>query len=549
MKKFFKFIFGFIGALLLLVITLTIVLGIALHNKRVASPDKADESLNRSTANVINAEVEKSMSNSVSEKKVNLLLDEEALEYLFLSITSTIGKEANKALNITGIDVDVVDSKYSLMMSGQVSFYKTLITCGLSFKETDEAFSIKLEGLKAGKLNVYSFRWLASLFVNSKKIEESLEKKGLYLDLDFSTFTIIFTKDNIKKMLVGAMGDDEEELVNVLGDIFLSSKDILEFNLGKDNLLGAILHLQMLEYSEEELGALPYHYDFDSLVTKTKTLITSNIITYEKTGVVFQYLVKGYDVYKEAKNDENDEKIAKTNEQNKKNREYIDSLDLSVIGINNNSAYKGIMNKPEGDSNKVVANGIKDALSLSIEQMIINKGFSLTITDDTLTEALKTLSLVGFSSAFANDLNGEVAYVVVEQLNFICHENKVIVDLIANINGERIYIEVSLDTLSNNNGLSLTGSIDYIRIGEKNLSDENKISLLKYLKNATSEVNWINVEVTDNPSTSYLILNFHQLLNDNSSIGAFMANMAELSLSITNETKVVEGGIVITYHH
>ena len=533
MKKFFKFIFGLIGVVLLLIIILTVVLAISLYKKETVAPDYADASLERPTALVINSEVEKAMHNVSTTNNVDLTLDEEALEYLFLSITNSVGEDVKNAVDISGVDVDVKDGKYNLMLSGKVSFYKTLITCGLSFEEDSEAFKIKLEGLKAGKINVYTFRGIASIFLRANKIEESLAKKKIYCDLDFNHFEIVFSKDNIKKMLVDMMGQDQAELVNVLGDIFLSDNSILEFNLGKNDLIGAILHLQMIKYDEAVNGALPYHYDFDSLKANTKSLLENNIITHENTGVVYKYLVNGYDVYKD----------------DQKSKSYIDSLNLTSIGIMNNSLYDGIMSKPEENSNKIVANGVKDALTLSIEQMIINRGFTITITDDTLTEALKTLSLVGFSTAFSNDFTNDVAYVVIEQLNFICEQNKIVVDLIANINGERIYIEVALNTLENNDGLSLTGTIDHIQIGSKDLSDSNKLSLLRYLKNATEEVEWIEVKPTDNVSTSTILFNFAQILNDNSTVGSFMASMTELSLSITNETKVVDGGIVITYHH
>ena len=533
MKKFFKFIFGLIGIILALIIILMVVLAISLYNKKEVSPDYADASLKRETMVVVNSELEKAAHNATTTKNVDFRLDEEALEYLFLSIMNSVNEKATDDLGLSGINVDVKDNEYSVEISGKIFFYKTLISCGLSFEETSEAFKIKLEGLKAGKLNLYSLRGLSRLFLRSKKIEESLAKNKIYCELDFKKFEIVFSKENIKKMLVEAMGKDQEELINVLSDIFLDDKEILEFNLGKENLLGVILHLQMIRYDESINGTLPYHYNFESVKEKTKSLLESKVITHDKTNVLVNYLINGYDVYKE----------------DDKNRQYINSLNLSSIGIFNNQTYDGIMNKPEEDSTSIVSKGIKDAITLSLEQMIINKGFSLTITDNTLTEALKTLSLIGFSYSFSNDTTNDVGYIVVEQLNFICELNKVIVQLIANINGERIYIEVSLDTLPNNSGLSITGTINEIKIGNKELSEANKLSLLKYLKNATEEIVWIDINLTDSSTTSYILFNFAQILNDNSTIASFISNMADLSLSITNETKVVNGGVVITYRH
>ena len=133
MKKFFKFIFGLIGILLVLIIVLGVALAISLYNKEEVSPDYADTSLERSTAVVLNTEIEKGLHDASTIEQANITLDEEALEYLFLSITDNIGKDAENALDISGIDVDVIDGKFYLSMSGKFSMYHTLITCGLSF--------------------------------------------------------------------------------------------------------------------------------------------------------------------------------------------------------------------------------------------------------------------------------------------------------------------------------------------------------------------------------------------------------------------------------
>ena len=533
MKKVLKFIFGLIGIVLLLVLVLVIALVISLFNKNDVSPDYEDTSLNRSTEVVINTEIEKGLHSAKELDTASFTLDEEALEYLFLSITSSIDTSSIDGLDVTGVDVDVLDGSFFLYISGQYSKYHTVLSCGLAFEEDGGTFTIKLVGLKIGKLNAYTFRKIAAKFLKAEDIEKSLASKNIYCDIDFDNYTITFSKDNIKKMLVNVMGKDQEELVNVLSDIFLADNTILEFNLGTNNLLGAILHLNMIKYDESVNGVLPYHYDFDSLKNNTKTLLDNHIIRSEKVGVVYKYLVNGYGVY----------------ENDSKNREYIDNLDLTSIGITNNQTYKGIMEKPEDDSNKIVADDIKESLLISAEQMIVNKGFSITITDDTLTEALKTLDLIGFSTAFSNDFTNDVAYVVVEQLNLNCAANKITVDLIANINGEQIYIEVSLNTLPNNDGLSLTGTIEHIKIGSIDLSDNNKLSLLSYLKNVTDDINWITVNLTDSVETSTILFDFSQILNDNSTVLSFMSTMASLSLSVTTETKVVDGGIVITYKH
>ena len=281
MGKLLKFIFGLILFIIILVLGLTITLAIRLSDSTEIAPDKMDTSISKTTEMVLNTELEKSMHDVASTSNVNFLLDEEALEYLFTSIIDKLKTDDDSKVNVSGVDIDVVDGAYYLEASGKAFFYKTVIRCGLKFIEDNGSFTICLENLKVGKMNLLKLGKLATPFINEKELKKSLEKSKIYCDLDLKNFNVIFTNENVKKMMVETLGDEQAELVEVFSDIFLSDDSILEFNLGKENLLGAILHLQMIKYNSETKGVLPYNYDFVSLKNKTKSLIDNNVYSLE----------------------------------------------------------------------------------------------------------------------------------------------------------------------------------------------------------------------------------------------------------------------------
>ena len=532
MKKLIKIILGIvIGIIVLALIILTILFFVVRDSTEIV-PEHANVDKAVTPSLVLNTELEKATHNVSTTKNVDLLLDETALEYLFLSIVKQINMQ-DEDMGISGVDVDVENETYNVELGAKLFFYRTVFRCGLSFEETSDAFVIHLENLKAGSLNLLTIGKPFTIFINTDDIEKGLAENNIYCKVNLSDYTITFTKDNIKKMLSDSLGEDQRELVNVLCDIFLSNKDILELNLGKDNLLGAILHLQMIKYNASEKGALPYSYNFLDLAQKTNTLLSNNIISLEEVNTAYKFLVNGYDAF----------------DDDAEGKAIIDKTDFSSVGINSKKTYEGIMNKSEENSSAIIAKHVRESLAMSLEQMIINRGFSLTITDDVLTEALKKTPVVGFSYSFANDETKDVGYIVVEQLNMICLDNQIVIDLIININGEQIYIEIKLDTAENSAGLSLTGTINSISIGSKQLSEENNLALIRYLNTATSDIEWIEVNPQDTVQNSTITLNFTQILNNDTTISSFIAQMATLSLSITNQTKVVNGGIVITYRH
>ena len=68
-------------------------------------------------------------------------------------------------------------------------------------------------------------------------------------------------------------------------------------------------------------------------------------------------------------------------------------------------------------------------------------------------------------------------------------------DLIGNLNGLQICIEVGINCLDENaNGLTITGDIHKLLIGSYDLKESQKVKLLQYLKKEFADTNWISVD-------------------------------------------------------
>ena len=137
MKKLFKFIFGLIGFVILLVIVVVAVLFFTLRDNTPISPEHIEADNHKTTAMVIDTELEKAVHNAKEDKEVNFTLDETALEYLFTSIVDKINLQVNDELGLSGVDIDVADEKYTLEVAGKAYFFSTVVRCELKFDETE----------------------------------------------------------------------------------------------------------------------------------------------------------------------------------------------------------------------------------------------------------------------------------------------------------------------------------------------------------------------------------------------------------------------------
>ena len=516
-KKLFQFIGAIIGIILILLIVLVVV---SMDSSDINNPKVVED--NKTTAVVLNNKLYEKTIDVKTNNDAKITFDEEELEYLLYPIFMDLNKQLD-GFQFTGVNVDVTNGEYFVKLSGKAfGVYKTVVYAKLDFSFDNKVFAIKLNSLKLGHLGLTGIGKIMLMFVNDKSLERDLADGGIYLDLDKDNLSIRMTLDDIENTLTKQTEEGNKELVSLLFDIFLANNDLLELNLGKDNLFGAIVHLGNAKYDPTVHGEIKYDYDFDSLKVKTETLLSNKAITSDDVVLVFNYLVKGYA------------------HMEKEDQDKIDGMDFTSIGIINNTLYDGIIDRSDLSMSSYFESLFVGKTPLQTMSILTD---GIVLPDTTLTGLLQSLDFIGYSYAFSNE-EGKVGYFVLEQLDFTCLKEKLKIDLIGNLNGLQICIEVEIDCLDENaNGLTITGDVKKVLIGSYDLSDSQKSKLLSYLKNELKETNWISI----NAEKEQLTLDFSQAMADTISSNAVLSGIISDSMNSSCKTYIKEGYISIKY--
>ena len=515
LKKIFK-IFGIILGILLLLLIVLVIMGF--DGANINNPQVVED--NKSTLTVVSNKLYEKTKDVKTEKEANITFNEEELEYLLYPVFMEMNDELS-GFKFSGVNVDVNDGDYYIKLSGEAfGFYKTVLYAKLDFSFNNEIFAIKLNSVKLGRLGLTGLGKVMLMFVSEKQLERDLAESGIYLDLDKNNLAIRMTLDDIEQTLTKQTQEDNKELISLLLDIFLANNNLLELNLGEDNLFGAIIHLDNAKYDDSIHGELKYDYDFDDIKNKLEALLTSKVITGELVSSVANFLVKGY------------------NHIDDETKEEIKNLDFSSIGILNKNTYDGIIDRSDLSMSSYMSSLFVGKTPLEISQILKD---GIVIPDTTLTGLVQSFDFIGSSFAFSNDEN-KVGYFVLEQLDFTCLQEKLKIDLVANINGLQICVEVETYN-PESDGLQITGEVRKVLIGNYDLSSDQKMKLLRYLRDTFKETNWIKV----NPDKEEIVLDFSEAMSEAISHNSVLSNLIKNSIDLSCKTIVKEGYIAIKY--
>lgn len=476
MKKAIRWIFAIIAVLLLAVIVTGVVLTVMIHEKRdVTDPTVAAKK--RGLRTVLNSHMEADLTAARESGEARFLFSEQDLKFLFYAILQSI--DPPSGVTLSGVDVTVADGNYTLAVSARIGVMPTVLRAGLSFAESAGSYSVTLTQASAGSLEVV--RGLGRLILrraDAAKIEQSLASVNLFCMVNLDTMTVTFTKENILRTAATLTGGEEDAtLLHLLLDVFLDHESLLSLSLGNNNLLGAVLHLARIRYSTEERGALPYTYDFDAVAQQVEALLAAGLVTEEQVSPVFRLLVKGY---------------ASLSDQDKA---ALEGVDLTSVGVTDKETYRGMMEKEQRSLSDLLTN---DQFFLSSGALLPT--FGVKITDDMLTEVLRSMNFVGFSLAFSGADTGRVAYVVIEQFNLLATENHIDLEMIVNINGVQTVMTAALSAPPAA-GVAINAKVDSVMLGEEPLTEAQRRELLTYLASAAAGVDFIAFDAEEETVT------------------------------------------------
>ena len=517
MKKIIKLIFIL---LFVLILAVGVCFVLTIDKSDINNPDVLNS--DKESIEVINNELYEGTKDVKTTSKANVLFSEVELESLVYPILKGI-KIQNPSFEFTGVNFDVKNSEYSIMVScSALGFYKTVAKLKIEFKNENDSFIIKFDEVKLGKLGLTGIGKLIVGFVNEEKLVKSLEDSGIYASVDLNKLMVSMSYSQIESTLSDKMEDGTSDLASLLIDIFLKNNDILKFNFGEDDLLGVKLNLENTKYDNTKHGELTYSYDFTDISNKCKSLLNEKKISVNELDPTFNYLVRGYDFIEEET-------------QNK-----IVNIDYSSIGITNNRTYEGIIDRSDLSLQGYIGGLFVGKTALEILPMMTG---GLMISDDFLNGIFQSQKFVGFSYAF-NNYNNDVGYLVIESLALTCIDQRIKIDLIANINGLRMCIEIDADALDDSaEGLVINCGVRSILIGSIDLTDDEKTKLMKFLEGVFEEIDWIGVNVEKNE----LQLDFSKVMSDAISSNPTVSGVFESIINYKGNVYVEDGYVSIKY--
>lgn len=515
MKKVIRWILSIVAVLLVAVLVTGVILVVMIHEKRDVT-DPAVAAKNRGFSTVLNSHMEADLTAARESGEARFLFSEEDLKFLFYAILQSI--DPPPGVTLSGVDVSVADGVYTLAVSAKLGVMPTVLRAGLSFAETAGSYSVTLTQASAGSLEVVRGlgHWILCR-TDPAKVESALASVHLYCSVDLDAMTVTFTKENILRTVSALTGSEEDAtLLHLLLDVVLDHGSLLSLSLGDNNLLGAVLHLARIRYNAEERGALPYTYDFDAVARQTETLLAAGTITEEQVPPVFRLLVKGYESLSD------------------RDKEALREVDLTSVGVTDKETYRGMMEKERRSLSDLLTN---DQFFLSSGSSLLPM-FGVKITDDMLTEVLRSMDFVGFSLAFSGADTGRVAYVVIEQFNLLATEDHIDLGMIVNINGVQTVMTAALSAPPAA-GVAINAKVDSVMLGEEPLTEAQRRELLTYLASAAAGVDFIAFDAEEETVT----LRFDEAIAGLSEL----QRLCEAYPMFAPQTVVENGVVTITY--
>lgn len=518
MRRLFKFLLSFIITIVVICVLFVSTFCILFYKDDHIDNSQIKEE-NRNIPTIIDNTMFEGLNSIDDESKdLKVLFSTYDLEAIFYSIISSIDL-TNKPIKFNGVKVYLENNQYNIDIGVKVYSFPTQVHALLDIKENNGSFEISLVDVKLAKVGMVG--GLTKFFlskINKDDIEQNLQSNyQLYLDIDLENLKISLTKENIIKTIDAYVQVlPELSIMKLLTSIFLNNHDLLEFNFGENEAIGAILHLKDAYYNKLTLGELPYTYDFASEIEKEEKLLEEKVITLEQVSPVFDFLINGYSNMEET------------------NKDIIDSINFSSIGIYSNKLYTGIIHQNNKNLNDYCSEKVVDLSSLVIDGKL---GFE--IQQSNLNDVLKNLPIIGKGSLFKSKDN-QLAYLIIEQFNINCKIDQAILDLIININGTQVYLEIDL-SCQKSLGYRINGTISSANIGKFTLTKDQQSDLIKYIDATLQQQNidWIKVNSKDET----ISFDLEDALISNSKIKELIDN----NPNVTTTTSFIEGAIKIEY--
>lgn len=442
----------------------------------------------------VTSKMVKSFDNTVAEEKISFSLTQDDLnQILYRACESAFPNNMHKELK--GMQILIEDDKYVFNVDlVPVSFFLTRFQLVANLEETEDAFVFHLEDIRIGRASHIGSMALsmASYFVNDDFIDSAFASCGLTIDCSLSSRTLTYRKEQLGidlKNLLGDSNDSTSLYTGIISD--LVSSNILSTDFYRDSSISFDLDLKPLSTNELYVTEDKNLTDFNisKYNNNLKSLLDDGSIDntdYHDT-IVLSYLINGYDALEE------------------NNRAYLDSVDLSSIGIKDKANYQGYYHPSASVS---VENVIKNNIN-----SIVNAG--ITIDEDTVNDYIKTTALIGTCYALTYkgliDTEYDANYIVLDNayVNFL--DDKMYLNIGVSMNGYETTLILDA-SVKEKTQYGLILSTDKVFYGTHEINEDLKKELFKIIASAFTSSGWL----TFNGETGEFTIDFETYIKNNS---------------------------------
>lgn len=499
MKKLIKIIVGLISTILVIAIILVGVACFSLIDNKDKTPIEVKET-EYVSEEFMAKKLYQSINNVNEDEEIYAdLSDEEINVILYNSLISLNIPE----IHFTGAYVKLIEEqKYEFKVSVKASFFPTSLSGKLVLNQDEDNLIFKFEEVKVGKVDL-TFNLLKK-FVYSKidtsVIESSISTSGIDCKLDFENLTLSVSKKSLISLVESSLS--EEEIYKVMIETIFSNKELLNYDLGKDNKLGVSINTSSLKYVDTRDGNIKYSLNLQE--AKNKTLNDSNF-SKENASLLFNYYVSGYASLEDSDKEKADELGLNTSEKGVKNTEGVD-----VGGI------------------------IASQFSIDkLPEVLFNQSVSVSLSEENFNQLFSTQDIIGKSIVFFYD--NDFTYITLESLNIDIENAQARIYVTISINGYRLVINANFD-FKENESFFIIGTLKSLYLGSVQIEEKYFVDILTYLNNSINE-NWISFI----PSENKMKIDLESFVSDNE----LVKKMMEYSFSCTS--KFEKDNLVLTY--
>lgn len=503
MKKLIKIIFGLISTILVIAVILVGVLVFSLMDNKDKTPTQVKET-EYVSADFMSKKMYQSIKKINDDEEIYAdLTDEEINVILYNSLISLDIPE----IHFTGAYVKLIEEqKYEFKVSVKASFFPTSLSGQLILSQDENNLVFKFEKVKVGNVDL-TFGMLKK-FVYSKidtsVIESSISSTGIECKLDLENLTLSISKQSIASLVKSSLS--EEEIYKVMIETIFSNKELLNYDLGKDNKLGVSINTSSLKYVDTRDGNIKYSLDLQE--AKDKTLNDPHF-SKENASLLFNYYVSGYASLEES------------------DKEKADELGL-------NKSENGVKNNEEIDIGGIIA---KQFNIDKLPEVLLNHSVSVSLSEDNFNQLFSTQDIIGKSIVFFFD--NDFTYITLESLNIDIEENAARIYVTISINGYQLVINANFD-FNENESFFIVGTLKNLYLGSVEIEEKYFSDILSYLNKSIAE-DWISFI----PNENKMKIDLGSFVSDN----ALVKKMLEYNFSCTSKFDKDKDGdkLILTY--